>query len=144
MSSGRRISIALAGLVLLAAIGWVIKGATTSGTPGSAPSVSQGSVPGSSSGLPMQALSALPGQAAQTYQLILKGGPFPYPHNDGVVYQNRERELPSEPSGYYHEYTVPTPGSSDRGTRRLITGKDHELYYTGDHYQTFVVVEPNR
>ena len=49
-------------------------------------------------------------------RLIQRGGPYPY-HQDGVVYQNLERQLPSEPRGYYHEYTVVTPGSSDRDLR---------------------------
>lgn len=84
-------------------------------------------------------LSSLPAQARQTVSLIQHGGPFPYPH-DGIVYQNLERQLPAEPAGYYHEYTVPTPGSSDRGTRRIVTGRDGEYYYTGDHYASFVRV----
>ena len=79
-----------------------------------------------------------------TWRLVRQGGPFPYPRNDGVVYENRENVLPGKGSGYYHEYTVPTPGSADRGARRLITGSGGELYYTGDHYQTFVVVDPSR
>ena len=79
------------------------------------------------------ALSSLPVQARQTVALIQRGGPFPY-SQDGIVYQNLERQLPTEPAGYYHEYTVLTPGSADRGTRRIITGKDGEFYYTADHY----------
>jgi ribonuclease T1 len=138
VSSGRRISIALAGLVLLAAVGWLIRGAAT-GSPATTSTVA-----GAGSGLPVTSLSSLPAQAAQTYELILAGGPFPYPHNDGVVFANREHSLPNEPSSYYHEYTVPTPGSPDRGARRLITGVHHELYYTGDHYKTFVVVDPGK
>lgn len=86
------------------------------------------------------ALSSLPAQAAQTVRLIRAGGPFPYPHNDGVVFHNNEHQLPKHPDGWYHEYTVPTPGSPDRGTRRIITGKDGKYYYTGDHYQSFSVV----
>ena len=54
---------------------------------------------------------------------------------------NRERILPAEASGYYHEYTVPTPGSSDRGARRIVTGSQGEYYYSGDHYGSFVVVD---
>ena len=92
----------------------------------------------------MRPLSALPPQAADTWKLIKAGGPFPYPRNDGVVYENREKALPRKQSGYYHEYTVKTPGSPDRGTRRLITGQAQELYYTGDHYASFVVVDPGR
>jgi ribonuclease T1 len=90
------------------------------------------------------ALSTLPAQAAQTIELIRKGGPFPYPRNDGVVFSNNEHLLPKEPSGYYHEYTVPTPGASTRGTRRIITGKVGEFYYTGDHYEHFELVDANR
>jgi ribonuclease T1 len=85
-------------------------------------------------------LSSLPPQARATVALIQQGGPYPY-SRDGVVFNNAERHLPIKPSGYYHEYTVPTPGSSDRGTRRIITGSAGELYYTGDHYASFVRVD---
>ncbi|MFE3453685.1 ribonuclease domain-containing protein [Nonomuraea sp. NPDC059194] len=91
--------------------------------------------------LPERALSSLPAEAAKTWRLIQSDGPFPY-RRDGVVFQNRERLLPPQKRGYYHEYTVPTPGSRDRGARRLVTGSDvDELYYTGDHYRSFVVVD---
>ncbi|MBB4913262.1 ribonuclease domain-containing protein [Streptosporangium saharense] len=94
--------------------------------------------------LPTRALAALPPEAAATWRLIQRGGPFPYPR-DGVVFQNRERRLPIRERGYYHEYTVPTPGSRDRGARRLISGDGtRELYYTGDHYRTFVIVDVRR
>lgn len=83
------------------------------------------------------ALSSLPVQARQTVALIQRDGPFRY-SQDGVVYQNLERQLPIEPAGFYHEYTVPTPGSADRGTRRIVTGGDGQFYYTGDHYASFV------
>jgi ribonuclease T1 len=53
------------------------------------------------------------------------------------VFQNREGLLPEQPSGYYHEYTVLTPGSSDRGARRIVTGSQGEMYYTDDHYGSF-------
>jgi ribonuclease T1 len=90
------------------------------------------------------ALSSLPVQAGQTVDLIKRGGPFPYPRNDGVVFGNNEHLLPREASGYYHEYTVPTPGASTRGTRRIITGAHGEFYYTGDHYEHFQLVDVNR
>ncbi|MEW2164523.1 ribonuclease [Streptomyces sp. NPDC007084] len=80
---------------------------------------------------------ALPSQAHDTLGLIDAGGPFPY-SQDGVVFQNREGVLPSQSSGYYHEYTVITPGSSTRGARRIVTGaQTREDYYTADHYETF-------
>lgn len=83
--------------------------------------------------------SALPPQADETLQLIDEGGPFPYPE-DGEVFQNREGILPKEPRGYYHEYTVETPGSPDRGARRIVTG-DGTDYYTSDHYTTFDAID---
>ncbi|WP_049651576.1 ribonuclease domain-containing protein [Kitasatospora sp. MY 5-36] len=86
-------------------------------------------------------LSALPSQAHTTLNLIASGGPFPY-SQDGVVFQNKERVLPAQATGYYHEYTVVTPGSPTRGTRRIVTGKQyHEDYYTADHYVTFRKVD---
>lgn len=85
--------------------------------------------------------SALPVQAQQTMTLIRAGGPFPY-RQDGEVFTNREGLLPSEPSGYYQEYTVVTPGSIDRGARRIIAGKNGQDYYTDDHYASFREVLP--
>jgi ribonuclease T1 len=90
--------------------------------------------------LPTVSLTGLPVEAAATVALIDSGGPFPY-DRDGVVFENRERLLPGQRSGYYHEYTVPTPGSSDRGARRIIEGSAGELYWTGDHYRTFALIE---
>ncbi|EFL13327.1 ribonuclease domain-containing protein [Streptomyces sp. C] len=85
--------------------------------------------------------SALPSQAHDTLRLIDAGGPFPY-RQDGVVFQNRERLLPSQSRGYYHEYTVITPGSPTRGARRIVTGRQsREDYYTADHYATFKRVD---
>ncbi|MEV5982475.1 ribonuclease [Streptomyces sp. NPDC052114] len=85
--------------------------------------------------------SALPAQAHDTLDLIEKGGPYPFPQ-DGTVFQNREGELPQQSSGYYHEYTVITPGSDDRGARRIVTGeKSQEDYYTADHYASFDLVD---
>jgi ribonuclease T1 len=85
----------------------------------------------------------LPPEAQVTLQLIERGGPYPH-RQDGAVFQNRERRLPGEPSGYYREFTVPTPGSADRGPRRIIAGKNGERYYTADHYRTFMVVGGDR
>lgn len=88
------------------------------------------------------ALAALPVQAQDTYRLILAGGPFPYPRKDGSVFGNRERLLPRHPRGYYLEYTVPTPGSRNRGARRIVCGgkvptSPEACYYTQDHYASF-------
>ncbi|MEU7341588.1 ribonuclease domain-containing protein [Streptomyces sp. NPDC007074] len=85
----------------------------------------------------------LPAQAHDTLDLIAAGGPFPYAQ-DGVVFQNREGVLPGQSTGYYHEYTVITPGSPTRGAKRIVTGKKtREDYYTSDHYVTFKLINFN-
>ncbi|MBV6700090.1 ribonuclease [Kitasatospora aureofaciens] len=85
-------------------------------------------------------LTALPLQARTTLNLIASNGPFPY-SQDGVVFQNKGSVLPRQSYGYYHEYTVVTPGAPTRGTRRIVTGKrSHEDYYTSDHYATFRLI----
>lgn len=140
MFSRRRISVALLSLIVLVAVGWVVRDVTVDGD---APAAG-GSVPGADSGLPVKALSSLPEQADDTWRLIERGGPFPHPDRDGTIFGNRERLLPQQSSGYYREYTVPTPGSPDRGARRLVEGEGDELYYTADHYESFVVVDPQR
>ncbi len=78
----------------------------------------------------------LPSEARATLALIKSGGPFPY-EKDGTTFGNREGRLPPERRGYYREFTVRTPGSRDRGARRIIAGKPGEYFYTDDHYRTF-------
>ena len=95
------------------------------------------------------ALTELPAEGQQTYQRILQGGPFPY-EKDGVVFGNRERQLPRQARGYYREYTVKTPGARDRGARRIVCGgevptRPEACYYTADHYASFrLIVEPQQ
>ncbi|PXY27547.1 ribonuclease domain-containing protein [Prauserella muralis] len=140
MLSRRRISAALIGLLVLVIGGWLVQEVVAVNDPAE----HRGSLPGAGSGLEVVPLSSLPEEVDQTWRLIERGGPFPYPDRDGTVFGNREKLLPEKPSGYYREYTVPTPGSADRGPRRLVTGEERELYYTGDHYASFVVVDPRR
>ena len=88
----------------------------------------------------------LPAQARATEQLIRAGGPFPY-QKDGIVFGNRERLLPRHERGYYREYTVRTPGSRDRGARRIVCGgmspTDPRIcYYSDDHYASFRRIVP--
>lgn len=92
------------------------------------------------SGLDTIAESQLPAEGRETLTLIRSGGPFPY-DRDGMTFQNREGILPSQARGYYSEYTVPTPGESDRGARRIIGGDDGDRYYTDDHYDSFKQIE---
>ncbi|OXM52048.1 ribonuclease domain-containing protein [Amycolatopsis alba] len=156
MFNRRRITAALIGLIVLVLAGWFVKdgisGDDTKSAPAPASSSAQakpsgaakGKVAGEDSGLPVKPLTGLPSQASDTWKLIEAGGPYPYPRNDDVTFQNREKVLPAKNSGYYREYTVKTPGSPDRGARRLVTGTGKELYYTEDHYKSFVVVDPSR
>jgi ribonuclease T1 len=80
----------------------------------------------------------LPREAHAVLDAIARGGPHEY-RQDGGVFQNRERQLPAQPRGYYREYTVDTPGSDDRGPRRIVTGGQPpmEYWYTDDHYRSF-------
>ena len=78
---------------------------------------------------------------ATTLAAIDAGGELPY-DQDGGTFQNREGRLPSQPQGYYREYTVVTPGSEDRGARRLVIGESGETFYTRDHYDSFVEIDP--
>jgi ribonuclease T1 len=78
----------------------------------------------------------LPPEGIETLELIASDGPFPY-DKDGTTFSNREGILPQQPKGFYAEYTVITPGSDDRGARRIIGGDDGSRFYTSDHYSSF-------
>jgi ribonuclease T1 len=88
-------------------------------------------------------LAELPRQGRETYERIRAGGPFPF-EKDGTVFGNRERLLPREKRGHYREYTVTTPGSRDRGARRIVCGGPAKApsacWYTADHYASFRLI----
>ena len=88
------------------------------------------------SGLPWVSPTNLPAEAAEALALIDAGGPFPHPE-DGGTFGNFEGLLPDREPGYYQEYTVQTPGSDERGARRIVAGAGGELYWTEDHYESF-------
>jgi ribonuclease T1 len=90
----------------------------------------------SQDGLSSIPVAQLPAEARDTLRAIKQGGPFAYAR-DGAVFNNFEQVLPRQKRGYYHEYTVKTPGVHNRGVRRIISGKVDEYYYTADHYQSF-------
>ncbi|MFE7637197.1 ribonuclease [Kitasatospora sp. NPDC001119] len=130
-------------------------GATTSGATAPKPSAPKPSPPAGGAGTTPAAAGTwvptdpamadvcrtkLPSQAQDTLGLIAKGGPYPY-NRDGIVFENRESRLPKKSGGYYHEYTVVTPGSNDRGTRRVVTGDSGEQYWSADHYATFQEID---
>ena len=83
---------------------------------------------GEQGSLPVVAFANLSTEARDTLRAFKR---------DGAVFNNFEQVLPKRQRGYYHEYTVPTPGMNNRGVRRIISGETGEYYYTADHYQTF-------
>ena len=88
----------------------------------------------------------LPTEAHDTLNDIMHGGPYQFPKKDGTVFENRDdNPLPRHENGYYHEFTVVTPGLDHRGARRIVTGgkiPDRiEDYYTADHYRTFDLID---
>jgi ribonuclease T1 len=122
------------GLLLLA---WVLgacagAGAATAAAPGA---------PSAPPGMAVVTVDDLPLEAARTLALIEAGGPFPY-RQDDATFQNREGLLPAADAGYYREFTVPTPGEDDRGTRRIVSGAGGERYWTADHYDSFAWIDP--
>ena len=110
---------------------------------GSTPALSRSNAPAGE--IESVRLSDLPPEARATLLLIKQGGPFPYPRKDGSTFGNFEKRLPERPRGHYREYTVPTPGSRDRGARRIVAGSGRtgdvtnsgEYYYSHDHYRSF-------
>lgn len=107
-------------------------------SPTTTPSPREAPVPSRSEPATIPDAGGLPAEARDTLASIARGGPFEH-RQDGSVFQNRERQLPSRPRGWYHEYTVETPGSDDRGARRIVTGgtPPSEYWYSDDHYRSF-------
>ena len=108
-------------------------------------SLVQAKTPVTADGISTISIAEMPAQGSQTYDLITRGGPFPY-EKDGVVFGNRERLLPQRNRGYYREYTVQTPGLKHRGTRRIVCGgkprTPDDCYYSADHYANFRRIVP--
>lgn len=73
----------------------------------------------------------------------IESGDLPF-DRDGTTFQNREGLLPDRELGYYREYTVVTPGSDDRGARRLVIGSGGDTWYTRDHYGSFIQIDPEQ
>jgi ribonuclease T1 len=126
----RSIKLALTGLVVASAV--ILTGV-------------QAKTPPSTNQPQTVSLAELPTQGARVYALIHQGGPF-NAEKDGVVFANRERLLPRRHRGYYLEYTVPTPGVTHRGVRRIVCGGERAspeiCYYTADHYGSFRRIVP--
>ena len=136
---GRTTGAAALGLALLLAVGiWLVSGRDpgTSTATEPDPTPSAGASVDPASGLPYVAAADLPPEARDVLRRIDAGGPFAY-EEDGGTFGNFEGLLPDHDRGYYAEYTVDTPGSEDRGARRIVAGDGGELYWTADHYASF-------
>ncbi|MFF4421982.1 ribonuclease domain-containing protein [Streptomyces sp. NPDC001549] len=129
----------LGALFLCAALAGAVGCGGPKPVPAAAASASASVVPGWAKGMATVRADGLPQQARDVLALIDKGGPYPY-RQDGTVFGNFEKALPQQKRGYYHEYTVRTPGERDRGARRIVTGEGAEFFYTDDHYDTFKAV----
>ena len=134
-----------AGLLLAAVL---LAGCQSQQSPAASPAPSaEASTVVAADGIPDCAVEDLPPTAHEVIEDIEAGGPYEYPRNDGVTFGNREGLLPDEERGYYREFTVETPGSDDRGVRRIVTGGSDERdpehwFYTDDHYQSFCEFAP--
>ncbi len=126
MSLLRKLALVLLGIALLAGLGQAFWDGGAGNGRNQANRAASGEI----------GLAQLPPEARQTLILIRGGGPFPY-SKDGAIFANREGLLPRQSRGYYREYTVPTPGSRDRGARRIIGGRAGEYWYSADHYRSF-------
>ena len=88
----------------------------------------------------------IPNDLWMTLERIVAGEKFPH-RNDGSVFKNRPLpgekvpELPVKPEGYYREFVHPTAGVGGPGAQRVVIGRGGEIYYTPDHYKTFVEVK---
>ncbi|MGD9959642.1 ribonuclease domain-containing protein [Nocardioides sp.] len=142
MSTSQRRALAGVALALaVAVLTWWVQGNDSSNTEAdtrTTPSIVAAASPTADgdSRLGTMSVGELPAEGQDMLDLIDQGGPFPG-SRDGVTFENREGILPDHERAYYHEYTVPTPGSNDRGARRIVVGDSGEFYYTDDHYDSF-------
>ena len=131
-------------LLLLIAIGAVLLWQRHGEVPG-VPAGTTGNTVATRAATVDDSMASLPPQARAMVQRIVAGGPFEH-RQDGAVFGNYEGLLPQQPRGYYHEYTVETPGARNRGARRIVTGGTPPVvwYYSDDHYRSFRRLETSR
>lgn len=111
-------------------------GKATNSTSGSAPMINGVTVTDRVTGNVYQGTVDL----QPTLDRIASGVKYPS-RNDSTTFGNNEGLLPRQPAGYYTEYVVPTPGVNGVGPQRIVTGQNGEVYYTPDHYKTFIPVK---
>lgn len=58
----------------------------------------------------------------------------------GSYFGNYEGLLPSAPGRTYTECDIDTLGARSRGGKRIVFSNDGLIYYTDDHYESFVLL----
>ena len=58
----------------------------------------------------------------------------------GDKFGNREGILPKASGRQYYECDIDTDGESSRGAKRIVFSNDGLIYYTEDHYETFILL----
>lgn len=58
----------------------------------------------------------------------------------GDSFGNREGLLPKADGRQYYECDIDTDGMEERGAKRIVYSNDGLVYYTEDHYESFVLL----
>ena len=58
----------------------------------------------------------------------------------GDRFQNKEKSLPVADGRLYYECDIDTWGKDERGPERIVWSNDGLIYYTPDHYASFVLL----
>ena len=58
----------------------------------------------------------------------------------GDKFGNREGILPKANGRQYYECDIDTDGKNSRGAKRIVFSNDGLIYYTEDHYETFILL----
>ena len=58
----------------------------------------------------------------------------------GSYFGNYQEQLPEKEGREYHECDIDTLGAKNRGAKRLVYSNDGLIYYTPDHYETFILL----
>jgi filamentous hemagglutinin len=60
--------------------------------------------------------------------------------NDGGIFSNRERRLPTADRDTYREFVYTQRGIPFPGPARIILNRQGQVWFTGDHYNSFIKV----
>ena len=58
----------------------------------------------------------------------------------GDKFGNREGILPKADGRQYYECDIDTNGENSRGAKRIVFSNDGLIYYTEDHYESFILL----